>query len=288
MSVLTRSRLAKRSPRFFSNFSFEGGKLKAILDVNDVLPTDNIAYATLPKRELIPVLLVTDGNPFLEKAIAVDEKLKLSVVTPAAYESNASLGNRSPQEAHNYQVIVYDRYNPVTLGDGNYVFIYPPATLPSSEAPNTEPHWKIGEALQTPIITEWEREHPILRHVHLENVQIGEAYRVTPPPTAEILARSFEAPVLFADTSPHRKIVFASINILESDLPLRIAFPVIIANTIQWFQQGSQIEEYHLQTGEILKQRVAADSCNLSIGIRGGNRLTPQWTKHCKNYGTRK
>ena len=101
----------------FSNFSFEGGKLKAILDVNDVLPTDNIAYATLPKRELIPVLLVTDGNPFLEKAIAVDEKLKLRIVTPTVYESNMFLENRSRQDAPNYQVIIYDRYSPVTLGE---------------------------------------------------------------------------------------------------------------------------------------------------------------------------
>ena len=240
----------------FSNFSFEGGKLKAILDVNDVLPTDNIAYATLPKRELIPVLLVTDGNPFLEKAIAVDEKLKLRIVTPTVYESNMFLENRSRQDAPNYQVIIYDRYSPVTLGDGNYMFIYPPAAPLSSESANTELPWKIGEALQTPIITEWERDHPILRHVHLENVQIGEAYQVTPPPTAQILVRSFEDPVLFVDTTPHRKVVFTAINILESDLPLRIACPVIIANTIQWFQQGSRIAESHLQTGEILKQRI--------------------------------
>ena len=90
----------------------------------------------------------------------------------------------------------------------------------------------------------------------MENVQIGKAYQVVPPPTAQILARSFEDPVLFVDTTSNRKIVFAAINILESDLPLRIAFPVIIANTIQWFQQGSRIEEYHLRTGEILKQRI--------------------------------
>ena len=240
----------------FSNFAFEGGKLKAILDINDALPTDNIAYATLPKRELIPVLLVTEENPFLEKALAVDEKLKLSVVTPTEYESNVSLENRSHQREDNYQVVIFDRYSPATLGDGNYMFIYPPAVSLSSDSHNTELNWKIGETLETPIITEWEREHPILRHVHLENVLIGKAYQVVPPPTAQILARSFEDPVLFVDATSNRKIVFAAINILESDLPLRIAFPVIIANTIQWFQQGSRIEEYHLRTGAILKQRI--------------------------------
>ena len=71
-----------------------------------------------------------------------------------------------------------------------------------------------------------------------------------------MLARSFESPVLFVNAAPTRKIVFAAIDILQSDLPLRIAFPVIIANTIQWFQQSSGIQEYYLHTGEVLQQRI--------------------------------
>ena len=239
----------------FSNFAFEGGKLKAVLDIQDTLVSDNIAYATLPKRDLIPVLLVTEENPFLQKALAVDEQIQLTVLTPTEYETNVRNENPNSQTEQAYQVVIFDRYSPPTLGDGNYMFIYPPATA-GREA--LAPTWDIGDALETPIITDWERTHPILQHVHLENVQIGTAYQVTPPATAQVLARSFESPVLFIDVKPNRKIVFAAINILESDLPLRIAFPVIIANTIQWFQQRSEIQEYHLHTGEVLKQEIAS------------------------------
>ena len=231
----------------FSNFTFEGGRLKAVLDVADALDTDNVAYAALPKRERIPVLLVTQENPFLEKALAVDEKLNLSVRTPEDYDPGAT----------GYRVVIFDRYSPPTLGDGNYMFIHPPKHGPAPAG------WEIGETLETPIITDWERTHPILRHVHLENVQIGEAYQVTPPSTAVVLARSFEAPVLFVDVMPNRKIVFAAIDILQSDLPLRIAFPVIIANTIQWFQESSGIEEYHLHTGEALTWKADGDGTDL-------------------------
>ena len=265
----------------FSNFAFEGGKLKAVLDIQDPLVSDNIAYATLPKRDLIPVLLVTAENPFLQKALAVDEQIQLTVLTPTEYETDVlpSRGEvTSPlhsQRKKDYQVVIFDRYSPPAIGDGNYMFIYPPAvdTSETERRGNLEeirrntqaktlkqkpPTWNIGEALETPIITDWERTHPILQHVHLENVQIGTAYQVTPPSTAQVLARSFESPVLFVDVKPNRKIVFAAINILESDLPLRIAFPVIIANTIQWFQQRSEIQEYHLHTGEVLKQQIAS------------------------------
>ena len=256
----------------FSNFAFEGGKLKAVLDVQDALVSDNIAYATLPKRDLIPVLLVTVENPFLQKALAVDEQIQLTVLTPTEYETDVLPENANSQVKKNYQVVIFDRYSPPILGDGNYMFIYPPA-VDSSEIPNgrgSKPilQWNIGAALETPIITDWERTHPILQHVHLENVQIGTAYQVTPPSTAQVLARSFESAVLFIDVKPNRKIVFAAINILESDLPLRIAFPVIIANTIQWFQQRSEIQEYHLHTGEVLKQQIESIDTTFQLGLQ--------------------
>ena len=237
----------EKKSEIFSNFAFEGGELKAVLDTTDALSSDNVAYATLPKREQISVLLVTEENPFLEKVLSVDEELNLSVLNPSEYES-------SPKTA---QVVIFDRYSPTNIEDGNYMFIYPPKTEKTTEGDvqDSALTWDIGEALETPIITDWERTHPILQHVHLENVLIGEAYQITPPSTAQILARSFESPVLFIDVSQHKKLVFVAINILQSDLPLRIAFPVIIANTMQWFQHSDGIQEYHLQTGEVLRYK---------------------------------
>ena len=234
----------------FTNFTMEGGRLKAVLDVKDALSTDNVAYAALPKREQISVLLVTPDNPFLENALAVDEKLDLTVVAPAQYDPGAG----------GYDVTIFDRYNPPTLGDGNYMFIYPP---------KEGAIWGIGESLETPIITEWERKHPILRHVHLDNVQITEAYEIQVPPTANVLVRSFEDPLLIVEESQDRRIVFIAIDTLKSDLPLRIAFPLIVANTIQWFQGKSEIEEYHLQTGEVLKKRIDEATAIESVTIVG-------------------
>ena len=234
----------------FTNFTMEGGRLKAVLDVEDALSTDNVAYAALPKREQIPVLLVTPDNPFLENALAVDEKVDLTVVAPAQYDPGTG----------GYDVTIFDRYNPPRLGDGNYMFIYPP---------KEGAVWQIGASLETPIVTAWERDHPILRHVHLDNVQIAEAYRVEVPITADVLVHSFEDPLLIVEEGQNRKIVFIAIDTLQSDLPLRIAFPLIVANTIQWFQGESEIEEYHLQTGEVLKKRIDEATSIESVTILG-------------------
>ena len=151
----------------FTNFTMEGGRLKAVLDVEDVLSTDNVAYAALPKREQIPVLLVTPDNPFLENALAVDDKLDLTVVAPDQYESHV-------QEGMTLLFLTAITRRRLVM-----------ATICSSIHRKEGAIWQIGESLETPIITEWERDHPILRHVHLENVQIAEAYQVQVPTYGE-------------------------------------------------------------------------------------------------------
>ena len=232
----------------FGNFTFEGGKLKAVLDIEDALSSDNTAYAALPEREKIPVLLVTSGNPFFENALAVDESIDVKVISPEDYAPDVK----------DYQVVIFDRYNPTGLGDGNYIFVYPP---------KEGAIWEIGDPLEFPIITDWSREHPILKFANLTNVQVGEAYQVKPPDTAQVLVRSFEDPLIIIDEASNlnklaacstRKIVFIALDVLKSDLPLRIAFPLIVANTIQWFNSYSRSQENHLYTGEILRKQVDA------------------------------
>ena len=113
MSVLTHLPPVKVNPRFSGNFAFEGGKLKAVLDIQDALATDNTAYATLPKRDLISVLLVTSGNPFLQKALAVDEQIKLTVLTPTEYETDVLPDSANSQSKKDYQVVIFDRLQSV-------------------------------------------------------------------------------------------------------------------------------------------------------------------------------
>ena len=222
----------------FSNIAFEGGRLKAVLDIEDPLPSDNIAYALLPRRRKVPVLLVTEGNLFLESALAVDETLDLKVIPPETYKPDALSG---------YKVVIFDRWCPSNIGDGNYILIHPP---------EGNSIYRIDEPLKSPIITGWDRKHPILRFVNLENVQIAEAYRVIPPDNARVLVRSFEDPLIFVEESPGHRVLFIALDILKSDLPLRVAFPVIIANAIQWFRGRSETHERWLRTGDVLQEKI--------------------------------
>jgi hypothetical protein len=224
----------------YPSFNVEGGRLKAVLDISDSLPTDNVAYAVLPKRERLSVLLVTYGNLFLERVLLANESLDVTVVTPDEY----------PSSSEEYEVMVFDNFCPRTLKDGNYILIYPPA--------ESSP-WEVEGVLEAPIVTEWKGDHPILNYVNLQNVQLGEGYRVKPPSEAQILARSFEDPLIIAESRPNRRLVFFAFDINRSDLPLRVAFPVIMANCMSWFQSQERSLQRYIRTGEPLLTRIPSD-----------------------------
>jgi len=227
----------------YASFNVEGGELKAVLDVNDSLATDNIAYAVLPEKRKLSVLLVTYGNLFLEKVLQVNESLNVSIISPTEYAN----------ESKKYDAVILDNFCPQTLEDRistNYMLIYPP--------PEESP-WETGEKLDAPIVTEWNRTHPILNYVNLQNVQLSEGYKINPPPEARVLARSFEDALILTESKPNLKLVFIAFDIDKSDLPLRIAFPVIMANSFSWFQSETSTQQKHIRTGDILSTKITGN-----------------------------
>ena len=73
--------------RFFPDLVVDGRRLPALLAVlegpDNLLPTDDVAYALLPEPAPLRVGLVTPGNLFLEAAMLLDDNLDLVTATEA-------------------------------------------------------------------------------------------------------------------------------------------------------------------------------------------------------------
>src|SRR5439155_399419 len=66
----------ERVQRRYPNLAGEGTRLMARLaDAHDALPLDDVAYALLPPRHKLKVLVVTAGDLFLMGALLLDENL---------------------------------------------------------------------------------------------------------------------------------------------------------------------------------------------------------------------
>jgi len=214
--------------------STEGGAVVLTLEYEDAFPLDNAAYAVLPAVIPIPVTLVTEANLFLESALATDDGLALEMQFPSTYDaaSDAAI------------VTIFDRCPPESMPQGNAIFI---GTWPSNAGIATDGN------LEEPIITEWDRDHPINRHLNLTNVSIESAFRAQADESWTPLIESFGDPLaLYRETATGRALV-VPFDTVSSNLPLRVAFPILLANAVREMAESNRNETWQSRTiGEVL------------------------------------
>ena len=198
-------------------FSATGGAVELFVDIDDAFPLDNRAYGVLPAALTVPVVLVTEGNYFLESALLTDDAIDLKTLTPADYSAqNADL------EA---TVILFDGWAPEEIPPQNTIFL---GQWPESLG------IAVNGPLPDPIITDWDQDHPVNQHLQLSNVSIESGQRLQAPDHVTALITSFEHPLVLLDESEARKVMVVAFNTKSSDLPLRVAFPILVANTIRY------------------------------------------------------
>lgn len=231
-------------PRGSATQSAFRGWLTAKLDRPDALAADNHAFALLPKQNPRRVLLVTKGNWFLEKLLAADHRVQFELLSPEGFR---------PAMAAQFDAVLFDRFVPegVELAalKGNTLFIRDTPTAHKRDN------------LSQPLVSDVDDRHPALRLVSLQNVTIARATSLTVPEPAdgwrfEAPLRSFDNPLLItgerkAEGMRQRMAVLA-FDLVESDLPLRVSFPLLMGNLVQWLAGESTAPAMAIRAGEIV------------------------------------
>ena len=202
------------------------GWLTARLDVKDVLPGDNTAYAVLPAPEPHRVLAVTKGNWFLEKLLAADRQVQFELIEPTAWQTDF---------ASKFDAVILDNFVPpgfdLASFAGNVLFL------------KQSPFTTSGAPIEQPLVSESDALHPVMRLVNLNNVTIVRADDAVLPEAGDgwkwqAPMRSFEHPLLITGErrtdAGAQRIAALAFDVADSDLPLRIAFPLLMANSVHW------------------------------------------------------
>jgi hypothetical protein len=199
----------------FEKTSTAGGRLTARLDRPDALMADNEAWALLPKREVEPVLLITDGNLFLQSVFQANPLVKLSVAK--------ELKGAVPAGT----VAVFHRKVPERLPAGPVLVIDPGTDCDL---------WKVGDKLQTSLVAKQDKDSPLMAHVKLDNVLMPDSRKLTLGDGAKVLAAAVGGEPLYAAFErPEGKVIVLTVNLDRGDLPLRTAFPILVTNALTWF-----------------------------------------------------
>jgi len=237
------------SPQVFLAAQARDGVFTLRLTAKDDLAADNQAsiVSLLPKP--IRVLLVSKGNRLLEKALRAAANVELA--------TSAELSD----EAAGFDFVVLDSVAPSVWPKGNVLAFH---VVNTNWIPEVTP-------LETPALVDWRSTHPLLRYAGFDNVQVAQSLGAKAPTWALSLLDSPQAPLILAGDLGRQRIVWVGFDVLESNWPLRVSFPIFIANAVEWLNpantKGSQLL---VKAGEAFRLTLAGPEKEATVTMPGG------------------
>ncbi len=183
----------------------------------DQLAIDDRAWAVMPATRTRLVLLVGDGDPYLETALSYLPNVELYGVEPADY---GPASQRTDGRA--WDLTIFESNLPTTLPTTPILAIAPPRTSPLGVVSGT---------IKDPGIGSLSPDEPILRYVDLSTTHISQAQRLTTPDWARtVIPGPKGAPLLYAGLRAGLPTAVMAFEPRRSDLPLQVAFPILLSN----------------------------------------------------------
>ena len=204
-------------------------------DHEDDLAADDAAFCVVAAPQRLRVLLVTGGNAFLERVIDAVGVGKRVTMTPKRYEDQdpAKL-SRSGGGEEGFDVIVFDRYAPAQLP--------PVSSLCFNAAPPID-QLRLRPPADTQRVTvflDWDRDHPLLRYVALDDVIVAGAAAISVPDRGRILATGPAGPMIAEVMIDGVQHVVVAFDLLTSNWPIQVSFAVFMDNAIHGLALGGQ------------------------------------------------
>ena len=194
----------------FDNLNFDSGLFSAKFDAQDALPSDNMAWANLDAPRQLSVLLTSD-NLFLQRALNLDPNVKVFVGAPPAGQT--------------FDVVVCDGNVPPNLPDANQLLFNVITPLAPVE--------KTGIAEQ-PSVADYDRQNPVTRYAPWNDIKFVQSQAVKLKPWGQAVVEAERTPLVVAGEKGGKRVVWCGFDLRDTDLPLRVAFPIFITNSLRW------------------------------------------------------
>src|SRR5262249_5601971 len=201
-------------PRLTGTLPARYSWLRAALDGRDALPQDDDGFLSLAQTRPIRALLVSAKPDAMRRALAAVPGLSITVIDPANYP---------PAPARPVDVTVFDSYLPQAWPEGAILAINPPpgnALISVSQRSSRA----TGELAQSGAL---------LDGLSLGGVRFGEPRQVAPPSWAKPQLALGATPLILRGRSGAHEIAIWTFDLAASNLPTRLAFPLLVARTVR-------------------------------------------------------
>ena len=185
----------------------------------DNLPLDDVATAVHEGGVTNRALLITEGNLFLEQVFSVLPGIEAFKAAPGT--------DLTPED---YDLLVFDGVPlPSPLPQADMLLINPPLGSGGDL-------FSVGGVFSDTVAVRL-ADSPLLQFVDWRDVHIRQATAVDAP-WARPLVEASGGPLLLTGEQNGQRIALLTFDLRDSDLPLQIAFPILMANITGWLSPG--------------------------------------------------
>ena len=220
----------------------------------DDLPTDDVAWAVVPAASLHRILLVGAGDPYLETALTYLPDTELYGVAPSSYGPTTH-----PEK---FDLVIFEGWLPDQLPSGPVLAIAPPATSALGTVSGTT---------QNPALGSLDATEPVLRYVDLSTIHVSQAQKLELPAWARaVIPGGGAGPLLYAGQLEGRPAAVLAFLPRQSDLPLQVAFPILLANLTGELLGGSQTPADAVAPGTPVTLAIPAGATGVRVKLPDG------------------
>jgi hypothetical protein len=184
---------------------------------DNALEMDDDGYAWIARARPLAVTVVGDHTEWLRRLLGGDPDVRATFIPPSSYQ-----GGRD-------EVLIFDRWAPSQQPAQPALYFAPPPDTVWLEGGSDHP----GEEERRP---RWEGSdnHPVLRGVDPVTLRIDRARSCSSASLNPIARSTRGTPLVCVQESGDRRIVAVGFGPADSSLASAPAFPVLIANTLEW------------------------------------------------------
>ncbi len=186
---------------------------EAKLDSPDYLKSDNYAACVVDPGASIRVLLVSKGDLFLERALILDPRVTLDRATTLP----SNVGDR-------YDIVIFDGVPEQSVQARGVLTFGAAGTASPVTVQGSAKHPKFVSA----------EDVKTMKGVDLKPLFIDSAQTVSPKATGQVIASSSVGPLIVQASNPSQRQIYVAFEPLESDFPLQVAFPIFVANALDF------------------------------------------------------
>lgn len=214
IDVPATSRISLPSINLPENFETLEAELE-LPTITDYLALDDTAWTVSSDVRSRRVLLVTPGNIYIQEVTRSIPGLQAFRVSP-----------EQGLPAQEYDLYIFDNWLPEILPEGDILIINP--------THGTSLFTLTGTSRNASRINVTSAD-PRMQYVNFNAVNILEYQTVAGIGWADVLVQTDDGPLVFAGEVDGRQIAVLTFAVQNSDLPLNIAWPILMTNLVQWF-----------------------------------------------------